>query len=202
MKNWLLSALAIGLLFGHVEAQTAPTITFTAQTTTGAGVVKPVLTWATTPAANSCTAGGSWSGTKAASGTETLADITKSATYDITCTWNASSSIRVRWTLPTTNTDGSALTNLAGTRVVYGTSPTALNTVVNLGSPTATTTLIDNLAPGTYYFQAKAYNTAGTESDLAPVPPLSKVLAAASDTRSVSITVNAKPSPITALSLE
>lgn len=69
----------------------------------------------------------------------------------------------VSWTAPTQNTDGSPLTNLAGYRIYYGTSATAINTVVDI--PVATTTQrILTLPAGMHYFQMTAYNTLGVES--------------------------------------
>ncbi len=44
-------------------------------------------------------------------------------------------SAMISWTPPTTNTDGTALTNLAGYRIAYGTSATSLTSVANV--PTA-----------------------------------------------------------------
>src|SRR5262245_44428037 len=75
----------------------------------------------------------------------------------------ASYSTTVTWTPPSFNTDGSALTDIAGFRVRYGTSPSNCNTSV-LVSATATSTVIDNLSVGTYYFEIAVLNSAGLES--------------------------------------
>ena len=72
-------------------------------------------------------------------------------------------------TPPAQNSDGSPLTNLAGMRVYYGTSPTSLSQQIQLASTTPTTYTVGNLASGTWYFGATAYTTAGTESALSPV---------------------------------
>jgi hypothetical protein len=68
------------------------------------------------------------------------------------------------WTAPTQNTDGSSITNLAGYRIYYGTSSTALTQVVDVNSAGITTYMLENLAPSTYYFTVRAYNSAGAES--------------------------------------
>ena len=68
------------------------------------------------------------------------------------------------WTPPTTNTDGSALTNLAGYRIYYGTSSNALTQVVQVGNASVNRYVLDGLARGTWYFAVRAYNTAGVES--------------------------------------
>lgn len=75
----------------------------------------------------------------------------------------------VSWTAPTTNTDGSALTNLAGFKILYGTSSANLNNQVQIASASATVHTVENLVPGTYYFAVRAYNSSGTDSDLSNV---------------------------------
>jgi hypothetical protein len=68
------------------------------------------------------------------------------------------------WEPPTTNTDGSALTNLAGYRIVYGASPTQLTQTIQVASAGMSAYVVENLAPGTYYFALRAYTTKGAES--------------------------------------
>jgi hypothetical protein len=71
---------------------------------------------------------------------------------------------------PTQNTDGSAVTDLAGMRIYYGTSSSALTQVVALPGATAPTSYtVSNLASGTWYFGATAYTTTGAESSLSAV---------------------------------
>jgi hypothetical protein len=81
----------------------------------------------------------------------------------------ASGRATVSWGPPTANTDGSALTNLAGYRVTYGTSASALTKVAEVATAGVTNTLIENLTPGTWYFAVKAYTSAGAESAASPV---------------------------------
>ena len=68
------------------------------------------------------------------------------------------------WTAPTANTDGSSLSNLAGYRIAYGTSASAMTSTIQVANPSVTDYTIDNLAPGTYYFTVRAYTSNGTES--------------------------------------
>lgn len=77
-----------------------------------------------------------------------------------------SGSATLSWTAPTMNSDGSALTDLAGYHVYYGTSPSAMSTVVNLGSASTTTYTLNSLASGTWYFSVTSYTTSGLESAL------------------------------------
>lgn len=80
----------------------------------------------------------------------------------------------LRWTPPTQNTDGSTLTNLAGYRISYGSSPTALTNTIQVANPGLSSYSVSNLAPGTYYFAVRAYTSGGTESSSSSV--VSKVV--------------------------
>jgi hypothetical protein len=91
---------------------------------------------------------------------------TSLSAFTLTVNQVANGRATVTWTPPTTNTDGSALTNLAGYRVQYGTSSSSLNTVTTISNPGVTSAQIDNLAPGTWYFGVKAYTTTGAESSI------------------------------------
>lgn len=68
-------------------------------------------------------------------------------------------SATLRWTSPTQNTDGTSLTNLAGYRISYGTSATALAQTIQVPSPGASGYTVTNLAPGTWYFAVRAYTS-------------------------------------------
>jgi hypothetical protein len=73
------------------------------------------------------------------------------------------------WAAPDENTDGSALTNLAGYRIYYGTSADALDQVIDIPSVGITTYVLDDLTAGTYHFSIRAYNALGAESALSNV---------------------------------
>ena len=81
----------------------------------------------------------------------------------------ASGTADVSWTPPTTNTDGSTLTNLAGYNIYYGTSPNALNQQVQVTNVGVTNYVINGLTTGTWYFAVTAYTSTGTESSLSNV---------------------------------
>jgi hypothetical protein len=72
-------------------------------------------------------------------------------------------------TPPTQNTDGSALTDLAGFRIYYGASPSNLTQLTQLPGTTLSSYTVNNLASGTWYFGAKAYTTTGMESALSTI---------------------------------
>jgi len=70
------------------------------------------------------------------------------------------------WTAPTENTDGSALTDLAGYIIVYGQTSTALDQSLRIENPSIDTYVFQDLPAGKYYFSIKAYTQAGAESAL------------------------------------
>jgi hypothetical protein len=81
---------------------------------------------------------------------------------------------KLSWSAPMTNTDGSALTDLAGFRVYYGLKPDAPSERIDIADPAARSTLIQGLSPGTWYFSISAYSARGVES--ARTPPASKTI--------------------------
>jgi hypothetical protein len=78
-------------------------------------------------------------------------------------------SATVSWLPPTTNSDGTALTNLAGYHIYYGTSAASLSQVIKIANVGITTYVIDNLAAGTYYFAVSSYTSTGIEGELSAV---------------------------------
>ena len=81
----------------------------------------------------------------------------------------ATGSADVSWTPPTTNTNGSTLTNLAGYNIYYGTSPNALTQSVQVTNAGLTDYVIGGLTSGTWYFSVTAYTTTGVESALSGI---------------------------------
>jgi hypothetical protein len=73
-------------------------------------------------------------------------------------------SVTLNWTAPTQNEDGSALTDLAGYRIYWGTTPGSYPNSVTVDNPGLTTYVVEGLVAGTYEFVATAFNTAGVES--------------------------------------
>jgi hypothetical protein len=77
---------------------------------------------------------------------------------------SAVASAVLSWAAPTENADGSPITDLAGYRIFYGTSPTELTKSVNVAGARSTTYVIQGLDSGTYYFSIVAYNSIGLGS--------------------------------------
>ena len=73
------------------------------------------------------------------------------------------------WTAPTENEDGSTLSNLAGYRIMYGTSASALTNTIQITNPSVTTYVVENLAPAIWYFAVTAVNSTGAESNYSNV---------------------------------
>lgn len=193
VRAWFISVL-IALFALALPAAAQNTITFSADTTTAIGQAIPVLTWDTSPIANDCTASGSWTGQKGAAGTETLPLITSSATYQLTCQW-INDTVTLSWNPPTENTDGSALVDLDGYKIYYGTQPVPpADTVVDVDNPSVTTYELTGLAAGTWHFRATAYNRSGIESDFG-LPATRTITGTEGGSEAVSITVNAQPNP-------
>ena len=75
-------------------------------------------------------------------------------------------SASLSWSPPTTNVDGTPVTNLAGYRVKYGQTASNLSETLSVPHPDVTSVVIENLSAGTWYFAVSAYTTANIESDL------------------------------------
>jgi len=73
-------------------------------------------------------------------------------------------SATLSWSAPNQNTDGSALTDLAGFKVYHGTSSTALNDAVELQGSSTNSYTYGQLAAGTHYFAVTAITSSGVES--------------------------------------
>jgi hypothetical protein len=89
--------------------------------------------------------------------------------FSIDVTQIALGNATLSWTAPTQNTDGSALTDLAGYRIYYGTNSADLSQSVTLDSPGVVTYAVNNLSPATWYFSVKAYSASNVESDFSQV---------------------------------
>lgn len=146
--------------------------TFDVTPTEGISPLDVTVTWSV-PDADSCEASGAWSGERAASGTE-IVTLTDDATLTLNCAGTIEGSGQITsadlsWTPPTQNTDGSALTDLAGYRVFYGASPSVLVQTIQLDNPGLVAYTVENLTPGTWYFAIRAFNEDGIESALSNV---------------------------------
>lgn len=201
MKKYMAIVAALFGLAGFAFPAAAQTLDFTLSASSSDGkTVVPKLTWTTTPAATSCTASGdaAWTGSKAASGTVTLAGVTVSKTYTLVCNWPGVTKATLTWTEPTTNTDGSAYTDKNGYRIQWGNTGATeaqLDQTTYIPQSAGNTWQSGNLAAGTWYFGVKAVNSLGLESAISNIA--SKVMVAgANQSRSLALGVKFPGAPI------
>ena len=74
---------------------------------------------------------------------------------------NAAGTVSLSWKAPTTNTDGTPLTDLGGFKIHYGTASGNYTATVVVGRAT---NYAFALPAGTYYFAVTTYDTTGLES--------------------------------------
>jgi hypothetical protein len=81
---------------------------------------------------------------------------------------NSQSNVTLSWQAPTENADGSALVDLKGYKVHYGSTSKTYSDTIQVSNPGLTTYVVQNLNAGKYYFAVTAYNSSGQESSLSP----------------------------------
>jgi hypothetical protein len=74
-------------------------------------------------------------------------------------------STTLSWVAPTTRTDGSPLTNLAGYKIFYGRMSGTYDHQININNPGISTYVVENLVSGDWYFALAAYDSQGIDSD-------------------------------------
>jgi hypothetical protein len=77
---------------------------------------------------------------------------------------SSSGNVSLSWQAPTKNIDGSALTDLGGYAIHYGTVSKTYTSTITLNNPGLTSYVVDDLPPGTYYFSMTATTTSGEQS--------------------------------------
>lgn len=174
----LFAIAALSLFSVGAIAQT-PTFTFGVSGTSQDGkTIRPTITWATSPAATSCTASATpaktdWTGAKAAQGSGTLLTAVSATTsFALACNWPGDQVALVTWEKPTQNNDGSPLTDLAGFRVQFGraSGDANMDQSVYLSDPARTSWTSSALSPaGPWFFGVKAFNSLGLESSLSSI---------------------------------
>lgn len=157
-----------------------PSVSLSADTNTVDVGGRVTLSWASNNAA-SCVASGAWSGPRSGSGSETVGPLDADSRFVLTCTGvdgtSAADSVAITvnaftsgtallsWTPPTTHVDGSALTDLAGYHIYYGSAPGTYPNKITLQSAGISSYLVENLMRKTYYFVVTAFDASGNESE-------------------------------------
>lgn len=118
---------------------------------------------------------GTLSGTPDGSAVGTYSDIVISVSdgeltdalpaFSIEVAETAMGSVRLSWTPPTQNSDGSGLTDLIAYKFYYGPSADDLPNVIRIENPGLSSYVIDNLPPNTYYFVTTVVNSQEVESE-------------------------------------
>ncbi|TDJ31788.1 MAG: hypothetical protein E2O59_00245 [Gammaproteobacteria bacterium] len=164
---------SIGSATVSVAQDPAPTLSFSATDVVVDSAANTTLNWSSQNA-SSCTASGGWSGSKGTSGSEVVGPISANTTYSLTCTGDGGNAmsmltvsvngvLQLTWVAPTENVDGSALTDLAGYKIYYGTQSGNYSDSVDVSDPGATQH--DLTVPmETYYLAMTALDADGNES--------------------------------------
>lgn len=84
--------------------------------------------------------------------------------FSISVNQVAMGSVTLSWAPPTTNADGSTITDLAGYRIYYGRSAGALDEMVIINNAGTVRWVVENLSSATWYFSMTSYNASGIES--------------------------------------
>ncbi len=88
------------------------------------------------------------------------------AAFSIDVVATATGSLTVAWEAPTLNADGTALNDLAGYRIAWGTQSGVHVNMIEINSSGLTRFAVDNLAPAEYFFVIKAFDSANNESGI------------------------------------
>ena len=106
-------------------------------------------------------------------GTSSSSSTSSASTSSASSSAPTVAAVTLNWTEPTKNTDGSALTDLTGYKIYYGTSTSSLTSFVTAGR--VTTYTVPGLATGQmWYFAIASVSTSG--GDGSKSNPASKVL--------------------------
>jgi hypothetical protein len=92
-------------------------------------------------------------------------DVSGLVPFDIVvASTDATGTALLSWHPPTQNVDGTALGDLAGYVIRYGTSTNSLDHEIRIPNPGITSSIVEGLVPATWYFTVSAFNAAGQES--------------------------------------
>jgi hypothetical protein len=125
--------------------------------------------------ADSCTAGGAWSGSRPQSGQTGTGPLSDRTSYRLTCARGAETAVSsvavdvqevplVRWQAPTRNEDGSNLTDLAGYWLYWGRNSRDYTGRVRIWNASQTQYRPEQLSSGDYFVAVTALNRDGEES--------------------------------------
>jgi len=103
-------------------------------------------------------------GTSASTGSSSSSGGTSAGTGSSSSGGGTNSSVTLAWSAPTENSNGTALTNLAGYNIYYGSSTSAMTNKISVKTVGVTDYVITELASGSWYFTLTSVNSQGAES--------------------------------------
>jgi hypothetical protein len=103
-----------------------------------------------------------------------FADSLAPFSIEVTASGAATGSATLSWTAPTQNEDGTALTDLAGYKVYWTTTPGSYPDSFTIENASVTTYTVEGLTAGTWEFVVTAFNEARVESSFSA--PATKVI--------------------------
>ncbi len=84
--------------------------------------------------------------------------------FSITVPPQGFGSATLSWSPPTQNTDGSQLRSLGGYKIFWGSAANKLSNSITVENAGVARYVVENLAPGNYFFAMTAFDRKGTES--------------------------------------
>ena len=93
----------------------------------------------------------------------------QSSTGGGTSTSTSAGTAQLAWQIPTENTNGTPLTDLAGYTIVYGTSPGVLDHSAQVTDIETTSYVVTGLSQGTWYFAIVSTTSSGESSALSNI---------------------------------
>jgi hypothetical protein len=85
-------------------------------------------------------------------------------TITVVAAGSSTGNVSLSWQAPTENTNGSALSNLGGYVIHYGSVSKTYTSTITISNPGLTSYVVEDLPPGTYYFSMTTLTTGGEQS--------------------------------------
>lgn len=169
---------SVNVVVNNVPPPPAPSLNLSADDLMIEANESTTIRWNTNNA-DTCTADGGWSASTNPNSQQLISSIPSTTTYSMTCIGAGGSvtesititviqttlgTVELSWDTPTTNEDGSALTDLDSYTIYYGTNQNNLNQIININNAGITTYVFNNLPAATYYFSVTANDGSNNES--------------------------------------
>ena len=154
--------LVLALVGANARAQVTATLDVQPRTFTTPQTL--TITWAST-GATGCTASGAWTGAKAVTGTQQLAGVVGSSTFNLSCA-GSTGPVTLTWANPTHNEDGSPYADAKNILVYRASTQAGLDTATPIAIPSNLQTLqFTGLPIATHWFGVKALNLSDIQSN-------------------------------------